>query len=585
MPSVELNSRELLQAYLDGEHERLTDSLLTVFDYLGRTTYLELEDVNRASIIQFVKIFLTVFTQPDYVIPEAHVVRFISLNELISNLVAMTPFRTTDGFLDLLRYQPSNLVKILTLYSARNRVRYDRRTFFDAHPQLASLWYTKFCSLYKSGLVREDVCRHMAEHLSYHDERMTLTTDITEPYFGSTYVDGVCDRHVKPFLNEVARRAVAFRADNRPNPKKIAVISDLWARTHSVYRILYAYLRSLKDHYHLTLFHSLKHNDNDTSLFDEVVRLEFRDLSLDVGPLRSNDFMAAYFPDVGMTLPSIMLANCRIAPIQLAGLGHSVSTWGSAIDYFVSGAEVELPEEPERNYSERLVLLPGMGAVHNRPLYTPTGRKKAVPEIVVNLSASGQKLNARFLRTLRQLLERVHRPVRFRFFPAVLNMQNGYLPFQAEVREALGNTSAIFELMPFLGYTDYMGLMEEADLALDCYHFAGCNTVADSLSLGKPTVTWQGDKWYNRIGSAMLRRVGLDELICHTEAEYLNTALRLIHDDRWREEVTAKLRVADLDGTVFSDAEAPAFRRAMDFLIANHDRLKADHDRKPIRIL
>lgn len=69
----------------------------------------------------------------------------------------------------------------------------------------------------------------------------------------------------------------------------------------------------MKGHFHLTLFHCLRHEDIETSLFDEVHRLEFRDLSLDVTPLQSNDFMVAYFPDVGMTLPSIMLANCRIA--------------------------------------------------------------------------------------------------------------------------------------------------------------------------------------------------------------------------------------------------------------------------------
>ena len=208
---VELNSRDLFQLYLDGDHDKLTTGFFSVLDYLGRTTYLELQDANRASLIQFVKVFLTLFSQPDYVIPQEHVGHFLSMNELISNLVAMTPFGTTDGFLEVLRFQPSNLVKILTLYSARNRVRFDRRAFFDAHPQLASLWYSKFCSLYKTGLVREDVCQHMAEHLSYHDERMNLTTDMAEPYFGSTYVDGLIDRQVKPFLNEVVRRSIPLR--------------------------------------------------------------------------------------------------------------------------------------------------------------------------------------------------------------------------------------------------------------------------------------------------------------------------------------------------------------------------------------
>jgi predicted O-linked N-acetylglucosamine transferase (SPINDLY family) len=329
----------------------------------------------------------------------------------------------------------------------------------------------------------------------------------------------------------------------------------------------------------------MAHDNLDVSLFDEVRRLEFRDLSLDVGSLRSNDFAAVYFPDVGMTLPSIMLANYRIAPVQLMGTGHPVSTWGSEIDYFVSGVAVETPDAPERNYSERLLLLPGLGAIHNRPNYEPTGRKKDVSEVVVNFPSSGQKLNARFLRTLRQLLDQVRRPVRFRFFPGVLDQQNGYLPFLAAVREALEGTSVTLDVKPFLRYREYMRFMEEGDLTLDAYHFGGSNVMSDSLFVRKPMVSWQGDKWYNRIGSAMLRMAGLEELVCDSEEEYLDTALRLIHDDPWREELTARLRAADLDRTVFSDADAPAFRRAIEFLIANHGRLKAQPDRKPIRIL
>src|SRR2546429_306824 len=76
-----------------------------------------------------------------------------------------------------------------------------------------------------------------------------------------------------------------------------------------------------------------------------------------------------YYPDIGMTPQSILLANLRLAPIQIMSLGHPVSTWGSEIDYFISGADVEPPNYPERNYSERLVLLPGCGGVYNRPLY------------------------------------------------------------------------------------------------------------------------------------------------------------------------------------------------------------------------
>jgi len=49
-----------------------------------------------------------------------------------------------------------------------------------------------------------------------------------------------------------------------------------------------------------------------------------------------------------LTVHSILLANLRLAPIQIASLGHSASTWGADIDYFLSGVEAELPVNPDR---------------------------------------------------------------------------------------------------------------------------------------------------------------------------------------------------------------------------------------------
>lgn len=44
-----------------------------------------------------------------------------------------------------------------------------------------------------------------------------------------------------------------------------------------------------------------------------------------------------FFPDVGMSWPSMYLANRRLAPLAVAGVGHSVSTFGSLVDFYVSG--------------------------------------------------------------------------------------------------------------------------------------------------------------------------------------------------------------------------------------------------------
>src|SRR5262249_15113263 len=136
--------------------------------------------------------------------------------------------------------------------------------------------------------------------------------------------------------------------------------------------------------YHLTLLRLGNKGEPDLGPFQEVVSVQFdRSGALDVRPVLENEFALAYFPDVGLTAQSVLLANLRLAPVQIASMGHSVSSWGAEIDYWVSGAAVERPEDPGRNYSERLVLLPGSGAVHERPVYTPLGRRRSGPGFMV----------------------------------------------------------------------------------------------------------------------------------------------------------------------------------------------------------
>jgi hypothetical protein len=65
-------------------------------------------------------------------------------------------------------------------------------------------------------------------------------------------------------------------------------------------------------------------------------------------------------------------SNKRLAPVQIASYGHSVSTRGSQIDYWIGGAGADfIPADlalgPHPNYAETLVLVPGLGIVHDRP--------------------------------------------------------------------------------------------------------------------------------------------------------------------------------------------------------------------------
>ena len=580
--------QNLVGLYLNGRHDDLSEALLIILRHFRDTTYTRLEAQGAHFLNAFIKQFLALFTQADYTPRRDHLVEFIRLNLTLSNLAAMSSIGTTDGYLSLLDRNPAHLGKLLTVLSARNTAHYDHASFFDADPVLASVWYGAYAGLYRSGLLRTTVSERLKAHLAFVDERLDPKYCSLELYFASSYINNRIDRNIKKIVNCSIERdltAASVQIRNQPAPRKIVILSGNWVPTHSVYRVTFAFAKALADAgYDLTFVPLNRRADMDLSLFRDVrpVKTSVDGLP-DVTPLQDNEFMVAYYPDVGLTHTSIWLANLRIAPIQVASLGHSVSTFGSQIDYMVSGAAAEPVESPGRNYSERLVLLPGSGAVHNRPCYVPTGRRKKSSEVLINGSWNAQKINSRFCRTLRALLKQSRRAIRLRIFvSASLNRHNNYLPFVRDLEAALGQGS--FELISVIPYADYMSLMEEADFALDAFPFGGCNTVADNLYLRKLTVTLEGDRWPGRIGPAMLRAIALPELATTSEHEYLDVALKLIHDDAFRACLQDRLDRADLDATIFSTADAALFPKAVAYLVANHDRLRVEKDRSPIRI-
>ena len=268
-----------------------------------------------------------------------------------------------------------------------------------------------------------------------------------------------------------------------------------------------------------------------------------------------------YYPDVGLTPQSIVLTNLRLAPVQVASLGHSVSTWGAEVNYMVSGAEVEPADDPAPNYSERSWSSSrAFGTVHKAArTYVPGLQRVRTGRVIINCPWVAQKVDHRSASAAgtgpRVGSGRPPPPLRRGVAgPPRATSCRSSAPFGG----SWGRPPV--EVVRPLPYRDYMALMEAGDFTLDSFPFGGCNVVADSLHLRKLTVCREGDLWYNRIGPAMLRRVGLEGLVASTGEEYVSIALRLIHDDAFREPLQAHLDRADLQR---ADGVRPLGRRLL----------------------
>lgn len=578
-PDLAFRFEDWMRQFINREFEALSTRFLEILEHFQSIKITEVNDQDQYYIDSLVKCFLAIFTEQDFVIPDQHTHRFVACNHTLMNLVAISGFRTTDVHLSIVMPQQNNLVKILTLLNARCETQVDRKLIFDAHPEISSFWYSHYACAYYGALQCEIGYKNLREHFSFKHPNLEINTAIQEAYFGSTYAGDNLDQIVKPVVNRSARKALASmpRIKNKPDRKKIAVISGLWSPGTSVYRTYYECIKALKDRYHLT-FIGIQGRESDPSIFDETRSIGVhQNGGADFSPVQDNDFKVALFPDIGMTDISIFLANMQIAPIQIGLTGHPVSTFGSKANYFISGAAVEIKDTPEKHYSERLVLLPGMGMVHNVPRYSFKGLKKpAAPgsELVINALCWSQKINHRFVQSLAKLISRCERPIKFRFFVGnSLDRANDRIPFTRDLAAQLGAEHV--EVMHPLDYEKYMSTIESGDITIDSHHFGGSNTVSDSLFCRVPTVTWNSDKWYGRIGSEMLRLIGLEECAANSEEEFISITSKLVNDDDYRHQIRDRVLAADLENTIYAKDEAKNFAKAIDCIIEHHEKWNA----------
>ena len=586
---LQINPRELLDLYLKKEYNQLSEKFISVLSHFENTTYLKRTNNLQHFINIFVKTFLYLFTQPDYLLPDRYVVRFIQLNPTISNLVAISSHKTTDAYLEILKNQTHNFAKLLVLYSSRNTFQINYQLFFDAHPQFACLWYSYFFETYYSALINKEAYRKLKDHLKFDDVRLKDFYDITEVYLGASYIDNSVNQKIKSKLNQAIKRSPFCQIaniKNKPNTKKIAIVTS-WGLSHkSVEYNLSEIVKSLNKDYDLTLINLGKNKQEiDPSLFNNIEYVNFQEGSLNLKSIQENNFAIAYYPNLGISPEGIILSNIRLAPIQICGLGHPVSTFGSEIDYFFSGADVEAIEGAEERYSERLVLLPGNGFIYQTPNYKIKNIPQQSSDLIINCPCLSQQLNYPLLCIFLKILKESKKKIRFRFFVSRLDSlgkKNAFIPLSKDLNSILGKNN--FELITSQTYEDYMILMEEGDICLDTYHFGNSYTIAENLYLRKPVITLLGNKWYNRISSQMLRQVGLSKLVTTSPQQYIDLALKLIHDNQYRTTIEHRLKQVDLNQTIFNSNSKKYFKKAIDFLIHNHKQIKTKKSRKPIRI-
>jgi len=238
-----------------------------------------------------------------------------------------------------------------------------------------------------------------------------------------------------------------------------------------------------------------------------------------------------------------VLAAMRLAPRQYATFGHPVTSGLSTLDGFVS-AELLESGELQRQYSERLVRLPGLGIRMRRR--APPGdaawlRELAGDRPVLLCLQNLIKLQPAFDVVLaRCVLESGAMLVLFEHSAG--QSQRFARRLQRAFMVAGVDFDANVRVVRAVPYPDFLAGIAAATLVLDTPGFSGGATSLDAISVGTPIVAFAGESARARQTSAMLKLVGAPELIARDFDEYVRVVVELCGDEARRAGLRQRLR-------------------------------------------
>jgi len=272
------------------------------------------------------------------------------------------------------------------------------------------------------------------------------------------------------------------------------------------------------------------------------------------------------YPELGMDATTFALAALRLAPMQVAGWGHPVTSGLATIDRMATAGEME-PPDGERQYRESLLRLPGLGTRYARPAPPPPVARAALglPDDgpLVLFPQSLFKLHPDDDLRIARLLAAAPRARLVAFEGRHPRLTQRWRARLDPVLDAHGVAPARVLALRQADHATYLRINLACDLMLDSARWSGGNTSLDAIACALPIVTLPGRTMRARQSAAMLARVGAGALVAADEDACIALAASLLAD---RDERSRASRAIAEGASMLFDDRAPidAFARALD---------------------
>jgi predicted O-linked N-acetylglucosamine transferase (SPINDLY family) len=385
------------------------------------------------------------------------------------------------------------------------------------------------------------------------------------------------ERVMKAWLPELAeapsRKPFAQRDDKRI---RIGFASSFFTN-HTISLMFGGFLRHL-DRSRFLPFGYLTNGAPDSSTqalagFCQTFRHLKSSLDQAAQAIRQDELDVLVYPDVGMDSRSQALAALKLAPLQIAGMGHPVTTGLSTIDWFLTSDLME-PEGGEKFYSEKLIRLPGTSFSY-RPASFPQTKGRGDfglkdDGVVYLCCQSLQKYLPQYDRLFPTIAKRVKNAcfVFIRHRTRHLDNRRFAQRIERAFRQEGLDPATHLRFLPWLDWRDYLQLNGVADVFLDSIGWSGGNTSMEALSRQLPIVTFPTNLMRGRHALSMLKVMGLDECVASDLEGYVALAARLGTDKAYNAQIRA--RIGEGHAKLYDDLEpVRAFEERIVAAIAN----------------
>ena len=230
--------------------------------------------------------------------------------------------------------------------------------------------------------------------------------------------------------------------------------------------------------------------------------------------------------DVAGQTPINCLSVLALRPVQVHGLGYSITTGADFIDYLLTD-HIYMPDECARHSTEALIYLPHSfmtAPATEVSAGTVTRRDAGLPDKAIVFANFNHpcKFEPDIFNAWMRIMEKLP--------GSVLWLGDWIAATRENLRRAAQDRGLDPERLIFAPHkarAAHIARLRLADMAFDTLYHGGGVTTLDALAAGLPVLTVLGETPASRLGATILTAAGLPDLVQDSLASYQDRAVSL----------------------------------------------------------